>query len=298
MTAPIYYFNRYSGRIECEEVYGERSLRWVYGNPLGALALHGVVKRGVFSRFYGWRMDRPASRKAIRPFVEKYRVDTTEFAEPIGSFRTFNEFFYRRLKPGARRIDPDLGTAVFPADGRHLVAVDSEHWPGILVKGGRLDLDDLVRDPGMAERFRRGTLILSRLCPVDYHRFHFPVSGRVGAPRPISGPLFSVNPIALRRNLDIFIRNKRYVSKIDTEQWGSVLMVEVGATCVGAVEYTYTGGTQVTKGDEKGYFRFGGSSVITIFEPGRIAPAEDLLAHSSEFREVYARMGDTMGRVA
>ncbi|MDO8944577.1 MAG: phosphatidylserine decarboxylase, partial [Desulfobacterales bacterium] len=117
---PIQCLNRYTGRIETEQVYGERFLRFTYGNPLGRIALHALVKRSVFSRWYGWRMDAPRSRAKVAPFIRQYGVDTGEFADPPDSYRSFNEFFYRRLTPAARPIAPGERTAVFPADGRHL----------------------------------------------------------------------------------------------------------------------------------------------------------------------------------
>jgi phosphatidylserine decarboxylase len=130
---------------------------------------------------------------------------------------------------------------------------------------------------------------------VDYHRFHFPVSGVPGAPVIINGPLFSVNPIALRRNIHIFTENKRAVSRIESDRFGTVVMLEVGATCVGSFDYTFTPGEHVGKGAEKGYFKFGGSSTITLFERSRIQLAADLIEYSQRGIEVYARMGDRLG---
>jgi phosphatidylserine decarboxylase len=292
---PIQFFNRYTGRVETEQVYGEGFLRWAYGNPLGRLSLHALVKRAGFSHWYGKRMDAPASRLRIAPFISMYGVKEEEFAEPADSYRTFNQFFYRKLKPGARPLDPDRNAAVFPADGRHLGFVDVSKLDGIFVKGQVFDLRKLLGDDALAEKFRDGTMLLSRLCPVDYHRFHFPVAGVPGAPRLIEGPLFSVSPIALRRNIHIFTENKRAVCRIESEGFGTVAMLEIGATCVGSFEYTFTPGRRVEKGAEKGYFKFGGSSTITLFERGRIQLAPDLIEYSQRGTEVYARVGDRMG---
>src|ERR1044072_4994436 len=119
-SEPIQFFHRYTGGIETENVYGDRVLRWTYGNPLGHLSLHALVKRAAFSRWYGRRMDTPASRAKVAAFIFSYKIAAEEFAEKPESYRTFNEFFYRKLKTSARPIDPDPRTAVFPADGRHL----------------------------------------------------------------------------------------------------------------------------------------------------------------------------------
>jgi phosphatidylserine decarboxylase len=149
----------------------------------------------------------------------------------------------------------------------------------------------------LATQFAKGSVLISRLCPVDYHRFHFPCAGTPSAPRLINGPLYSVSPIALRRRPTILWENKRLVTVLETETLGRVLLLEIGATCVGAVTQTYAAGTSVKKGDEKGYFSFGGSSTITLFEPGKVRFSEDLLHHSVEGRELYARMGQPAGTV-
>src|SRR5690606_11137407 len=141
----------------------------------------------------------------------------------------------------------------------------------------------------------QGTLIFSRLCPVDYHRFHFPVAGIPSAPKLIKGSLYSVNPIALRDRLAYVWENKRMLTEIVTEGFGTVLFLEIGATCVGSIIQTYEPDKAVSKGDEKGYFQFGGSSTIVIFEKDRISLDSDILTQSSIPRELYARMGDRMG---
>lgn len=291
----VQFFNRYTQRVETEEVYGDQFLRFTYANPLGRLALHALVKRSLFSRWYGWRMDRARSRAKVAPFIAHYRVNTAEFAAAPESYATFNEFFYRTLKPEARSVDAREDVAVFPADGRHLGFQDVSKMDGIFVKGAVFDLRTLLRDDALAARFREGSMVLSRLCPVDYHRFHFPVAGVAGTPRLINGPLYSVNPIALRKNIDIFTENKRAVTAIESERFGTVLMFEVGATCVGSWDYTFTPGAHVAKGAEKGFFKFGGSSTLTLFERGRVKLADDLVEQSSRRMELYARMGDRMG---
>ena len=294
-TDAIQFFNRHTGRVETERIYGEGALRWIYGTLTGRIALHAVAKRAFFSRWYGWRMDRPASRAKIAPFIREFGVDVNEFADAPESFRTFNEFFYRKLKPGARPLAGDARTAVFPADGRHLGFQNVSELEGIFVKGEWFKLAELLRDHELAERFQRGAMVLSRLCPVDYHRYHFPVAGLATEPRVINGWLYSVSPIALRQNIRIFTENKRAVTRIESPEFGTVLMLEVGATNVGSFEYTFPPNGRVAKGAEKGYFKFGGSSTITLFEPGRIRLDADLLAHTAERRELYARMGDRLG---
>ena len=134
---------------------------------------------------------------------------------------------------------------------------------------------------------------VGRLSPISLSsvRYH-------GQSKLLNGPLFSVNPLALVQNIQILASNKRCLTRIQTDTLGEVLLLEIGATCVGGIRQTYSEQTRVTKGDEKGYFRFGGSSTMTIFEPGRIQFDDDLLHHSQRHRELYARVGDRMGRCA
>lgn len=292
---PIRFRNRATGRIETESIYGEAWLRWAYETPVGRAALRLVGARPFFSRWYGWRMDRPASRSRVLPFIRQFQLDPAEFADRPETFRTFNEFFFRRLAPGTRPIDPEPLAAVFPADGRHLGFADLSAADRFYVKGQRFDLGAFVRDEALARRFAGGTAVFSRLCPVDYHRFHFPVAGVPGAPRLVDGPLWSVNPVALGRRLAYLWENRRWQCRFETAGFGEVLMTEIGATNVGSAEHTYTPHRPVAKGDEKGFFRFGGSAVLTLFEPGRIQLAPDLLAATREGLELYARVGERLG---
>jgi len=293
----IVYFDRYQNKPRIEAVYGDKYLRWTYGTLAGKVALAAFVKRAWFSRWYGWRMDRPSSRRKIAPFIEQYAIDSDEFTRRPDEFENFNEFFYRQLKSEARPIDPDPHSVVFPADGRHLCIPDLSRNDGLLVKGEMFDLERLLADATLAKQYANGSLLLSRLCPVDYHRYHFPAAGKPGPARLVNGPLYSVNPLALVQNIEILATNRRTISILETDLLGRVLLLEIGATCVGGICQTYQPGANVSKGDEKGYFRFGGSSTIVIFEPGKVQFADDLLANSAQQRELYARVGDRMGTI-
>jgi len=297
--APITLRNRHTGGTEVEQVFGEAWLKRIYGNPLGKMTLHALVKRAVFSDFYGFLADRPASAKRVIPFIRDFGLDPSEFAEPDpAAYRTFNEFFYRKLKSSARPIDPRPEMAVLPADGRHLGFPDAGAVKGIFAKGQTFDIPALVADRALGERYARGTVVCSRLCPVDYHRFHFPVPGTPGTPTLTNGPLYSVNPFALRRHVNYLWENKRQRVSIDAGPFGLVTMVAVGATNVGSIVETYAAGRPVAKGDEKGYFRFGGSFVATLFEPGRIQLEADLIEAGETATELYAKMGSPLGRLA
>jgi len=292
---PIRYFDRYERTIKTEKVLGERWLRFAYENPAGRLAVWLFASRRLFSWYYSRRMNDPKSDLLIIKFIADYEIDAMEFSKSAFEYKTFNEFFHRALKTEARPIDPGAKTAVLPADGRHLAFGNVDTAEGFYVKGAKFTLGELLGDQDLAARFSGGSMMISRLCPSDYHRFHFPVSGVPSEARLIKGRLYSVSPIALRRQILYLVRNKRFVSLIESPDFGTVAMVEVGATNVGSVVQGYVPGRQVEKGQEKGMFAFGGSCVITLFEGGRIKFDEDILLHSAECVETYARMGDRLG---
>ena len=135
-------------------------------------------------------------------------------------------------------------------------------------------------------------MIVFRLAPPDYHRYHFPVSGKVPeANTKIDGDYYSVNPLALREKAEIFWLNKREYGVIESPVFGNVVMVEVGATMVGSMLQSYSG-TSIKKGDEKGYFKFGGSTVVLLFEKDKIQIDQDLLLNTSNSLETTIKMGE------
>jgi phosphatidylserine decarboxylase len=201
-----------------------------------------------------------------------------------------------------RPITPGDGVAVLPADGRHLVFPDLDAAEGFYVKGAKFTLAELLGErplpPEQQVRtrcFAGGAMLISRLAPVDYHRFHFPVGGQAGEPRLINGWLCSVHPIALRRRLRYLVENRRMVTLVESPQFGTVAMVEIGATTVGRIQQMFVPGRNVAKGEEKGLFAFGGSCVITLFVRDRVRFDADLVEQSREHRETYAKMGDRLG---
>ncbi|MGJ8695836.1 MAG: phosphatidylserine decarboxylase [Verrucomicrobiaceae bacterium] len=291
---PIQYLNRETGQIETEQVYGEGFLKWAYGNPLGKIALHAFVKRPFFSKWYGNRMNQPKTAEKVAPFLETYRLGSDDFVKRPDQFTSFNDFFYRKLKPTARPLADS--PVVLPADGRHLGFAKASEITSVFIKGQQFDLPALLGSPELAARYQDGPLLLSRLCPVDYHRFHFPCAGTPGETRTLNGPLFSVSPIALRQRLAYLWENKRTITELKTESFGTVLCMEIGATCVGSIHQTFTPGQPVAKGDEKGYFAFGGSSTLLLFEPGTVTLDPDLLDSSSKQMELYAKVGTSCAR--
>lgn len=296
-NSPIQYYNRYTKTVETELVYGEHLIRWFYTTKTGNPLVNLFAKCPWISKTYGYLMDRPSSKKKVLPFIKQYNLNIDEFEKASNQFSSFNDFFYRKLKPSARPIDPNPNHAVFPADGRHFGFQNISSVNGIFVKGQSFDLPTLIGSHQLAKEYTDGTLVLSRLCPTDYHRFHFTAAGTPSPTKLINGPLHSVNPLALRRNIRILFQNRRELTTIQTDNFGPVLMIEVGALCVGSIIQTFTPNHYAPKGSEKGFFRFGGSSTILIFQKNRIKLAHDLIEQSQKNRELYAHVGDFLGEI-
>lgn len=292
----IIFINRYTGQKEREKVLGEASLRWVYGTTTGKLALHLLIKRAFFSRLLGAMKNTRSSTRSLPDFVQQYNINMEEAARPLEDYTSFNDFFYRKLKPDARPIC-EGATVALPADGRHSAWQDASQIRNVFVKNQSFDLPALLGSKELAEKYATGAVVLSRLCPVDCHRFHFPAAGVPEAPVRIPGPLASVSPYCLRHNLSWLWTNKRELTILHTEELGDVLCLAVGATGVGSIFQTYTPGQAVDKGSEHGYFAFGGSTVMTFFEPGRIQLSPDLQENTANGFETFARMGDILGTI-
>ena len=288
---PIRYVDRATAQIKTEQVEAGGWLFWLYNNPVGELSLQAVVKRKFASVWYGERMNKRGSVSKIAPFVKKYHINLNDFQKK--DYKSFNDFFIRKLKPGARKIDTNKNVVISPGDGK-ILAWGNIGYQYFIVKGYRMNLHDFLRNDSLARVYTDGSLILLRLSPSDYHRFHFPVSGKLSPVVKIKGEYYSVNPIALRQDIRIFCENKRGYQIISSKKFGTVLMSEIGATFVGSIIQTHRGDTAI-KGGEAGYFKFGGSSIILLFRKGKINIDADLLRNTRNHLETQVRMGEHVG---
>lgn len=294
----IEYIERATGQRCLEKVYGHRVLSLLYGDGFwrgvfSKIVLPVLAHFPFFSRFYGYLQKRAASRAKIAPFIKTYSVDESEFASH--DFKSFNDFFIRKLKPEKRPIVKDPKVLAMPADGRYLVYPAFDQF---VVKGQEFSLFDFLQSRADSSRYSEGSMAIVRLCPSDYHRFHFPCDGTATPARLINGPLYSVNPMALRKRLAILAENKRMVTEIDTEHFGTILYIEIGATAVGTIKQTYSPQKPVKKGEEKGYFEFGGSCIVLLFEKERIQFDEDLIRNTERGIETRANFGSSLGRLS
>jgi phosphatidylserine decarboxylase len=293
----IVYIERKTGEKCVEKIYGFKALSLLYGegffrNLFSRAALPVLAHVPFFSCLYGYLQKRAASAKKIAPFIQAYGVDSSEFAE--GKFHSFNDFFIRKLKPEARPIIADPKVFAMPADGRYLVYPKFQQF---LVKGKGFNLEEFVRNTAFANRYAEGSMAIVRLCPSDYHRFHFPCDGVPSKACLINGPLYSVNPMALRKRISILSENKRMITEIETLDFGTILYIEIGATSVGSIHQTYMPDKPVKKGDEKGYFEFGGSCIVLLFEKGSIQFDQDLIENTKQGLETRANFGSSLGKV-
>ena len=295
---PIRFVELDSGVVQEEQVYGGFWIKALYGTFLGR-AISALIAAPPFSRFYGWLQDRPKSKRKVKPFIEKFEIKMTDFLPEEGRstddpYSTFNQFFTRRVTETAR---PFAQGEAFPApcDARYFAYAALDDEVSIPVKGSYFKASALLNHPKWNAVFEGGPGFIARLCPVDYHRFHFPDDGEVLETWRVPGALHSVNPWALAFRDDIFMINERQVSILATENFGKLAYVEVGATCVGRIVQTYSA-PQFSRGDEKGMFLFGGSTVIVLGEPGRWCLDERMADNTERGLETYRKMGQAIGR--
>lgn len=291
----IEYKDRKTGNIITEIPPGEKWLKFLYYNPFGELALHSVVKRKILTEVYGRKMNSSSSKEKIGPFVLENNIDMNESKKQIDEFVSFNDFFIRELKEGARPVDKNENTIVSPADGKILVFEDLTKIKDFFVKGDRFTLKEFFKNDELAKKYEDGVMVIVRLAPTDYHRFHFPASGDISENVKIEGYYYSVSPYAIRKNFRVFCENKREYSILKTKNFGDIALVEIAATMVGGMKQNFKQNSYVEKGDEKGYFYFGGSTCIMFLERNMVKFDEDILENSRNCIETKIFMGEKIG---
>jgi phosphatidylserine decarboxylase len=300
----IRYHNRVSNRVENEQVYGSQYVDLAYKNPIGFFLTKLFFVRPWLSKIMGAVENSKSSRSKILPFIAKYEIKMEDY-EPQ-DFKNFNEFFIRKFRNGKRPFNPSAATFCAGAEARYLAFENISANFRVKVKGIDVSISELFGHTKeahtLAQEFDGGTVIIARLCPVDYHRFHFPCNGEVITQYRVKGVLHSVNPVALAAHPEIFLVNERQVCIFKNSTFGNVAMIEVGALGVGKIVQSYADGKFNTikfdKGDEKGYFLFGGSTVIWVLKKGAITLAQDLKTNSSNIEgslETWIPLGDTLG---
>lgn len=292
----IKIYNRETKNYEVEQVAGLNYINWSYSSPVGKGFLELFIKKKMFSRIYGLYCSSKFSKKKIPKFINKFDIDTNFLEKDISEFKNFNDFFARKLLDEARPITSDAHNLISPGDGR-LLAYENINMKNIVqVKGFTYSLRELISNDLIAKEYEGGTCLILRLCPTDYHRFHFIDDGVCGTSQKIKGAYYSVNPIALEKVPNLFCKNKREWSIFKSNHFGNVITMEVGATCVGTIIQTYRPNFKVKKGDEKGYFKFGGSTTILFFKKDVIKIDTDIINETKKGIESLVTMGETIGK--
>jgi len=295
--------DRAQGKLVEEKIpdYIKVTLRLMYQTGGGKFAvdrLHIAKILKHLTEQQGRRYNNPHSKKEIESFIHYHNLNRDEILEPLENFKNFNEFFFRKLKTSARPIAQPNNprVAVSPADCRLNVFPTIDEATRIWIKGKHFSLHNLIKDDELANQYMGGSLVIARLAPQDYHRFHSPVDAIVG---PLGGKMdgtyYTVNPMAVREHVDVYTENKRQRVVLSSNGFGDVLFIAVGATMVGSIVFTVSEGQKVKKGEELGYFAFGGSTVLLLFQKGIIKYDHDLLANSSKPIETLVKIGESIG---
>lgn len=295
----IKFYNRYEQKESIEKVYGAKQMEMLY-TSLAGKSLSKVLCSRLFSKIYGALQDTSFSRKKVKPFMRDFNIKISDFLPEEGRngadpYSSFNQFFIRRFKEGKRNFPSESNEMGAFAEARYFGFKRVNETMKVPVKGFELSINELISSSIWEKTFSGGPLLLARLCPVDYHRFHFVDKGKVLDRYRIKGAFHSVNPLALAKKKDILFTNEREVTIVETENFGKLAYIDVGAICVGKIIQSYKD-DEHTRGEEKGYFLFGGSTVIVIGEERKWIPAEDITNNTKEGMETYIHLGDLVAR--
>ena len=268
----------------------DRLLEFVYGHALTRLLIRPLVSPTV-SRLGGKLLDSRLSAAFVEPFVKKNGIDLSQYEKQ--SFSSYNDFFTRKIREGKRPVAKEEEVLISPCDGK--VSVYPIHEGGRLaIKHTEYTAESLLQNRALAERFYGGYAVVVRLTVDDYHRYCYVDDGEKSEQVRIRGVLHTVNPAA-NDAYPIYKMNAREYCLLRTEHFGTVLMMEVGALMVGRIR-NYHQKCRVKRGQEKGRFEFGGSTVVLLLEPGKVEPDRDLLVNSRKGYETIVKMGEQIGR--
>ena len=282
-------WNRAEQKITQEPVVGEGAMRFVYETALGRVLAKGILCRKPVSDLYGLFQRSRLTRGKARRFIRQYHISLEGCTKQ--TFSSFNDFFTRQRLPEPDTTAPGVLPAI--ADSK-LTALPIGDNTVFTVKDVPYTLAELLADEALAAHYAGGLCLIFRLSPDDYHRYAYPDAGTQEAAVRIPGVLHSVNPIA--GSLGVYRRNSRCRTLLHTVHFGDVIEMEVGALLVGRIcNHTESAGAHFDKLQEKGYFAYGGSTVILLLEPGRVRMDEDILTHSAQGIECKVRTGERIG---
>ncbi len=279
-----------TGEIIVTNEKQNKLLKKMYGSVLGRVLLKTLTAPAV-SRIAGAFMDSRPSKLLIKPFIKRSGIDTSQYI--MCGFRSYNDFFTRVVKPEKRPVDLTPEHLISPCDSKLTVYKISRNSI-FRIKGSRYRVSDLLKNDFLANRYSGGYCLIFRLEVDDYHRYCYIDSGTKTDNTFISGELHTVNPIALAR-YNIYKRNSREYTVLHTDNFGDVVHVEVGAMMVGRI-VNHHGEGAFSRGQEKGKFEFGGSTIVMLFGKDSIVPDTDILRNSAEGIETVVKYGEKIGR--
>lgn len=265
------------------------SLRFLYEKKLGAPFLKLLTSRFV-SRAVGKYLDGRLSKGLIKGYVRKHGIDMNEYVKE--DYPSFNAFFTRRIRPGLRPFDFSPEAFVSPCDGK-LSVFPVKEGGRFEIKGFSYSAETLLRNAELAEKYRGGWCLVFRLTVEDYHRYFYIDGGSKGENVFIEGRLHTVQPIALEHRR-VFTENCREYTVLHTENFGDVTQVEVGAMMVGRIVNNQGAGS-FQRGEEKGRFEFGGSTIVLLVEREKVVFDEELIRNTLEDGETEVLCGERIG---
>ena len=282
----------YQGETLVQEINPQlNKLRFLYSNPFGRL-VRQIMKFKSLSKLVGRYYDSPASARSIPRFIEQHHIDMSDYEQT--TYTSFNDFFTRKLNPGKRVINQDPQILASPCDAKLFVIPHLSSKSLFYLKELPFNLERFIGNKAQAQQYSGGTLMIFRLAPYDYHRFHFPVDCIATPARHINGLLESVNPLVYKKGIQVLTQNERHCIELQTMHHGNMLMVPVGALCVGKIIETYPALQPVKKGHEAGYFMFGGSTVALVIPPGKITVEQRFIKNSALGFETAVKMGEAI----
>lgn len=267
----------------------DKLLSFLYTNIFGRMLLKPLIQPQV-SKLAGRYLSSAHSKWLIPKFIERNEIDMDIYEEC--DYSSFNDFFTRKIKPDCRPVPEDLDVLISPCDCLATVYPIQENTT-FSIKNTEYTLRSLLRSPRLAKRFRGGYAYVLRLTVEDYHRYLYSVSGKQSKNYHIDGTFHTVNPIA-NDYLPIYKENTREYTVIHSKEFGDVLQMEVGALLVGKIS-NHKQSTVVTRGEEKGFFEYGGSTIVVLTQKGRVTPRSDLLTNSKNGYETKVLQAHPLG---
>ncbi|MGY3779197.1 phosphatidylserine decarboxylase [Isobaculum melis] len=266
-----------------------RSLKFLYKNPIGRMFLK-ILVQPVFSKIGGAVLDSRLSIPYIQSFIKSNQIQMDRYTEK--KYRSFNDFFKRELinPPNPQTLDVD--TFYSPCDGKVSVYPITENQ-SFYIKKSEYRIKDLLQDEALAQEYMNGQMLIFRLTPDDYHHYAYFDSGQIRSQKKIKGVLHTVRPISLEQE-NVYIRNAREVTVMETAHFGLVTQIEVGALLVGKIVNLKDAGA-FNAFEKKGYFEFGGSTIILLFKENSVELSTELIDNTQKDQESIVKLGDKLG---